>query len=85
MRGEYGCRRRLAADAAEEFQQRAIEIDRMLEVGQVRSIAQSCEDLAARLPQARAFRMRDAAHLPNLEHPIDFNRTLLEFLGSVGG
>lgn len=48
-------------------------------------IAQSCEDLAARLPQARAFRMRDAAHLPNLEHPIDFNRTLLEFLGSVGG
>ncbi len=48
-------------------------------------IAQSCADLAARLPHARVLKMRDAAHLPNLEHPAEFNRDLLEFLDSVGG
>ncbi len=47
-------------------------------------IRQRCEDLVARLPRARALKLRDTAHLPSLEHPAEFNRTLLEFLGQAG-
>jgi pimeloyl-ACP methyl ester carboxylesterase len=32
------------------------------------------------LPQARQVVINDAAHLPNLEHPEEFNRVVLEFL-----
>ncbi len=33
---------------------------------------------------ARLEVIRDAAHLPNLEHPAEFNRQVLEFLASAG-
>jgi len=43
-------------------------------------IALRCEYLKAQLPEVRAHRLRNAAHLPNLEHPDQFNRLLLDFL-----
>jgi pimeloyl-ACP methyl ester carboxylesterase len=42
-----------------------------------------CETLAQRLPHAVPLRMRDAAHLPNLEHPAAFNAALADFLGRL--
>ena len=35
----------------------------------------------------RAFSLliEDAAHLPSLEHPVEFNHALLEFLEAVTG
>lgn len=38
------------------------------------------EVLMEKLPHARKAVIRDAAHLPNLEHPDEFNRLVLEFL-----
>jgi pimeloyl-ACP methyl ester carboxylesterase len=32
------------------------------------------------LPQARQVVINAAAHLPNLEHPEEFNKVVLEFL-----
>jgi pimeloyl-ACP methyl ester carboxylesterase len=32
------------------------------------------------LPHVRQVVINDAAHLPNLEHPQEFNRLVLEFL-----
>lgn len=43
------------------------------------------DDLAASLPDAISIVIEDAAHLPNLEQPDDFNRALLEFLDAVTG
>ena len=39
--------------------------------------------LAAEISGARLAQMRNAAHLPSLEHPAEFNRLLEEFLGSL--
>ncbi len=39
-----------------------------------------CETLVQRLRHATPLRMRDAAHLPNLEHPDAFNAALAAFL-----
>lgn len=39
--------------------------------------------LAAEISNARLVKMRNAAHLPSLEHPAEFNRLLEEFLGSL--
>lgn len=36
--------------------------------------------LMEKIPHARKAVIRDAAHLPNLEHPDEFNRIVLEFL-----
>ena len=36
--------------------------------------------LMEKLPHARKFAIHDAAHLPNMEHPEEFNREVLEFL-----
>jgi 3-oxoadipate enol-lactonase len=36
--------------------------------------------LMARVPHARKAVIRDAAHLPSLEHPAEFNRIVLDFL-----
>lgn len=41
------------------------------------------EDLAAALPDVYALTIDDAAHLPNLEHPDEFNDALLQFLDAV--
>ncbi len=46
-------------------------------------IAERCEYLAARMPAARAHVLRNAAHLPNLEHPAEFNRALDDFLATA--
>lgn len=46
-------------------------------------LARRCEGLARRIPGAQALLLRDAAHLPNLEHPDAFNRALLAFLASL--
>ena len=42
-----------------------------------------CEHLTAQLPRARAEVLRNAAHLPNLEHPAAFNRALLAFVSAL--
>lgn len=36
--------------------------------------------LMEKIPDARKAVIRDAAHLPNLEHPDEFNRVVLDFL-----
>ncbi|MFO1323955.1 MAG: alpha/beta fold hydrolase [Burkholderiales bacterium] len=46
-------------------------------------IAQRCAELGARIPGARVAVMRNAAHLPNLEHPALFGRLLRDFLDGV--
>ena len=46
-------------------------------------IARHCEYLVATIPKARAHRLRQAAHLPNLEDGAGFNATLLAFLRSL--
>jgi pimeloyl-ACP methyl ester carboxylesterase len=38
------------------------------------------ELLMEKVPHARKAVIHDAAHLPNLEHPDEFNRIVLEFL-----
>jgi len=43
-------------------------------------IFDAVEMLMEKLPHARKAVIHDAAHLPNLEHPAEFNRILLEFL-----
>lgn len=39
--------------------------------------------LAATIPGARRVVMADTAHVPNMEHPAEFNRLVLEFLAGV--
>ena len=36
--------------------------------------------LSNSIPNARKAVINDAAHLPNLEHPEEFNRLVLDFL-----
>ncbi|GAC1673131.1 MAG: alpha/beta hydrolase [Candidatus Dormibacteraceae bacterium] len=36
--------------------------------------------IASRVPDARKVIIKDAAHLPNMEHPEEFNRIVLDFL-----
>ena len=44
----------------------------------------SISDLIAReIPGARKAEIRDAAHLPNMEKPEEFNRLVLDFLASA--
>jgi pimeloyl-ACP methyl ester carboxylesterase len=45
-------------------------------------IFDAVELLMEKLPHARKAVIHDAAHLPNLEHPHEFNRVVLEFLAS---
>jgi pimeloyl-ACP methyl ester carboxylesterase len=42
------------------------------------------DKLATEIPHARKFRIADANHLPNMEHPQEFNREVMLFLGSLG-
>jgi pimeloyl-ACP methyl ester carboxylesterase len=46
-------------------------------------VARVCEHLQAQIPNATAQHLRHAAHLPNLEHPAEFNRILLKFLDDI--
>jgi len=39
--------------------------------------------LAAEIPGARRMPLRDAAHVPCLEHPEEFNRVVLDFLNEL--
>jgi 3-oxoadipate enol-lactonase len=43
-------------------------------------IFDAVEILMEKLPHARKAVIHDAAHLPNLEHPEEFNRVVLQFL-----
>jgi len=43
-------------------------------------IFDAVELLMEKIPHARKAVIHDAAHLPNLEHPEEFNRIVLEFL-----
>lgn len=43
------------------------------------------DEIAAALPEAFSVVIEDAAHLPSLEHPDEFNDALLEFLDAVTG
>ena len=43
-------------------------------------IFDAVELLTEKVPHARKAVIHDAAHLPNLEHPDEFNRVVLEFL-----
>jgi pimeloyl-ACP methyl ester carboxylesterase len=43
-------------------------------------IFDAVEMLMEKVPHARKAVIHDAAHLPNLEHPHEFNRLVLEFL-----
>jgi pimeloyl-ACP methyl ester carboxylesterase len=45
-------------------------------------IFDAVELLMEQVPHARKAVIHDAAHLPNLEHPDEFNRVVLEFLES---
>jgi len=46
----------------------------------VAPIAEACDLLASSIRGARKAVIKDAAHLPNLEHPEEFNRLVLDFL-----
>ena len=46
----------------------------------VPTIFDAVELLMEKMPHARKAVIHDAAHLPNLEHPDEFNRLVLEFL-----
>ena len=44
------------------------------------AIFDAADLLMEKVPHARKFVIHDAAHLPNMEHPEEFNREVLEFL-----
>lgn len=46
----------------------------------VRSVLKNSDLLASGIPNARKAVIQDAAHLPNMEHPEEFNRIVKEFL-----
>jgi len=48
----------------------------------VPTIFDAVETLMEKMPNARKAVIHDAAHLPNLEHPDEFNRIVLEFLNA---
>lgn len=47
-------------------------------------VRETADFLVGALPRATAAIIRDAAHLPNLEKPAEFNRILAEWLGASG-
>jgi len=49
----------------------------------VRSVLRNADLLASEIPNARKAVIHDAAHLPNMEHPEEFNRLVKEFLLEV--
>jgi pimeloyl-ACP methyl ester carboxylesterase len=44
------------------------------------TVMDATEMLMEKLPHARRAVIKDAAHMPNLEHPEEFNRLVLDFL-----
>jgi len=46
----------------------------------VPSVLRNADLLGSEIPHARKAVIHDAAHLPNMEHPEEFNRLVLEFL-----
>ncbi len=50
----------------------------------VPAIIEITDIIAARVPGARKAVIRDAAHVPNMERPDEFNRLVLDFLASCG-
>ena len=46
----------------------------------VRTVIEGSDFLTSHIPHARKVVIDDAAHLPNMEHPAEFNRIVKEFL-----
>jgi pimeloyl-ACP methyl ester carboxylesterase len=46
------------------------------------TVLEAADLLADSIPNARKAIIKDAAHLPNLEHPREFNRLVMDFLAS---
>jgi pimeloyl-ACP methyl ester carboxylesterase len=46
----------------------------------VPTVLEAADLLVESIPGARKAVIRDAAHLPNLEHPDEFNKLVLDFL-----
>ena len=46
----------------------------------VPTVLEAADQLMAEIPNARKAVIHDAAHLPNMEHPDEFNRIVLDFL-----
>lgn len=49
----------------------------------VSGIQKTANLLASGIPGAKKIVMRDTAHVPNMEHPEEFNRLVLDFLAGV--
>ena len=47
-------------------------------------VKQAVDLIAAGVPGARKATVANAAHVPNMEHPEEYNRIVLDFLGSLG-
>ncbi len=46
-------------------------------------VQQAADRITVEVPSARKVVIHDSAHLPNMEHPAEFNRTVLAFLASL--
>jgi 3-oxoadipate enol-lactonase len=46
----------------------------------VPTIFDAVDLLMEKVPHAKKAVIHDSAHLPNLEHPVEFNRLVLDFL-----
>ncbi|HEX6798110.1 MAG TPA: alpha/beta fold hydrolase [Ktedonobacterales bacterium] len=46
-------------------------------------VKQAVDLIAAGVPGARKATIADAAHVPNMEHPAEYNRLVLDFLGAL--
>jgi 3-oxoadipate enol-lactonase len=73
-------REELAPPAAERLQE--ITAPTLVVVGDadLPPVFDAVELLMEKVPHARKSVINDAAHLPNLEHPAEFNRVVLDFL-----
>lgn len=46
-------------------------------------VKQAVELITAGVPRARKATIHDCAHVPNMEHPAEYNQHVLDFLGSL--
>lgn len=47
-------------------------------------ILSAADEMVAQFPDARRYTIQNAAHVPNMEHPDEFNRVVLDFLKEKG-
>jgi pimeloyl-ACP methyl ester carboxylesterase len=70
-------------DAVERLSELAIPVLAVVGEHDTRYIVAAADYMVENLPNARKKVMNDAAHLPNLDHPDDFQKAVDDFLGSV--